>query len=218
MEHNSITDECIIYEYLNNWFTYQELSGYLCIPLARVENVLTNSSELDNNTKEKIKRHTDLIQKYYEHLNKKEIYEEDNLYVLIAKYIIKTKSSIRKTAEKFKLGKTTIHEYIHEKLPKVSIILYKQVFDVLMDNKSYSTNNVKVVEQILTSYNYLENGYSIDKIKDLQGLSWSAVQRNLTVRLKKIDKEKYKCAKQILSINQLKAIQDTQFKSKTTGK
>ena len=213
-QNYDITDECIISEYLNNWFTFKELSDYLCIPLTRVENVLTNHDSLDGNTKRKIKNHTELIQKYYKNINKPEIYEDDNLYVLIAEYIIKTKSSIRKTAEVFKLGKTTVHEYMHEKLPKVSIKLYKQVFDVLMENKSYSTDNKNVIEQTLKSYSYLEDGYSIDKIKDIQGLSWNVVQRNLTTRLKKIDKKRYMHAQQILSDNKANAIKETRFKPK----
>ena len=31
-----ITKECIIEEYLNNWFTYDELAEYLCIDKNKV--------------------------------------------------------------------------------------------------------------------------------------------------------------------------------------
>jgi len=59
----SITDECIIEEYLNNWFTYDELSQYLCIDVIRVNNVLNNISDLK--LQEKVNRHKKLIADYY---------------------------------------------------------------------------------------------------------------------------------------------------------
>ena len=81
-----------------------------------------------------------------------------------------------------------------------------------MENKSFSTDNKMVIEQVLKSYDYLALGNTIDEIKDLQGLSWNVVQRNLTTRLPKIDKEKSKKAKEILTTNQLLKLRENEFK------
>ena len=51
-----ITDECVIDEYLNNWFTYEELAGYLCIDVGQVKTIL-QSKDLDEKMLEKIQRH-----------------------------------------------------------------------------------------------------------------------------------------------------------------
>ena len=37
-----VTNHCIIEEYLNNWFTYEELAQYLCITEDRIKNLLEN--------------------------------------------------------------------------------------------------------------------------------------------------------------------------------
>lgn len=81
-----------------------------------------------------------------------------------------------------------------------------------MENKSFSTNNKKVIEQVLTSYNYLAVGNTIEEIGKIQGLSWNVVQRNLTTRLSKIDKEKYKIAKEVLSETKLQPLKENSFK------
>ena len=131
----------------------------------------------------------------------------------LANYIIENKCSVREVAKEFGLGKSTVHDYIQKKLPDISIKHYKAVFDILMENKSFSTNNKKVVEQVLKSYDYLVLGKTIDEIKDIQGLGWNVVQRNLTTRLSKIDKEKYKSAKEILTNNQLLKLRENEFRS-----
>ena len=41
-----ITDNCIIEEYLSNWFTYEELATYLCIDYDRVKKVLNNYNKI----------------------------------------------------------------------------------------------------------------------------------------------------------------------------
>ena len=81
-----------------------------------------------------------------------------------------------------------------------------------MENKSFSTNNKRVIEQVLTSYNYLSVGNTIEEIGNVQGLSWNVVQRNLTTRLSKIDKEKCKIAKEILNESRLQPLKENSFK------
>lgn len=215
-----ITKSCIIEEYLSNWFTYDELAEYLCIDNSYVSEVLDNYCKLDNKLYCKVSNHRNNIKKYYDTINNEMVCvtDSDRLYIDIANYIIENKSFIRATALRFGLGKTTIYDYIHEKLPKISIKHYKKVFEVLMENKSFSTNNKNVIEQVLTSYDYLLLGHTIDEIKDIQGLGRNVVQRNLTARLSKIDKEKYKIAKEILANNQLEILRKNEFKSHGKGK
>ena len=58
-----ITNDCIIEEYLNNWFTYEELAQYLCLSVSRIYNVLDNIE--DEKLSAKVKRHKSLIKMYY---------------------------------------------------------------------------------------------------------------------------------------------------------
>ena len=209
-----ITKECIIEEYLNNWFTYDELAEYLCIDKKEVVEVLDNYCTLDNKLYSKVYEHRKNIKKYYDAIDDDlpSVTVDNELYIDIANYIIENKSSVRETAKVFGIGKTTVHDYIQKKLPNISIKHYKAVFDVLMENKSFSTNNKKVIEQVLTSYNYLAVGNTIEEIGKIQGLSWNVVQRNLTTRLSKIDKEKYTIAKEVLSETKLQPLKENSFK------
>lgn len=217
MEKNEcITKQCIIEEYLNNWFTYEELAEYLCIELSDVKEILDNYCKNDDILNRKVKKHKCHIDKYYQTLKTGEeepIISNERRITEIADYIISNKMSLRKTAQIFGLGKSTIFDYVHEKLPYISILRYKQVFDVLMANKSFSTNNVRVMRQVLQTYDYLVSGLSTQEIHECQHLSRNVVQRNLTTRLQKIDKEKYKIAKEILEENQKVPLIENSFKS-----
>lgn len=211
-----ITKQCIIEEYLNNWFTYEELAQYLCIDLAYVEDILDNYCKNDSTLNEKVAEHKFHIDRYYYVLENGEedyVTDSDKRIIGIADYIIANKASLRGTAKQFGLGKSTIFDYVHEKLPKVSIIRYKKVFDVLMANKSFSTNNVRVVRQVLQTYDYLVSGLSTQEIQECQHLSRNVVQRNLTTRLPKIDKEKYEIAKGILEENQKSPLRENSFRA-----
>lgn len=216
MENNEyITKQCIIEEYLNNWFTYEELAEYLCIKESEVNDVLEDYCKNDSKLYKKITKHKLHIDRYYQALESEKeplITAGDQKIVNIADYIISNKSSLRETAREFNLGKSTIFDYIHEKLPDISIVLYKEVFDVLMANKSFSTNNVRVVQQVLQTYDYLASGLSTQQIQNRQNLSRNVIQRNLTTRLSKIDKEKYEIAKEILQEHKEAALKENSFK------
>ena len=194
-----ITDKCIVDEYLNNWFTREELAEYLCIDVSRVNEVLDNVS--DKRVKDKIGVHARYISRYYEEMENPHepfVTDANEIFIEIAKYMIENHASLRDTAEAFGLGKTTVYDYVHERLPGISIILYKQVFDVLNENKSFSTNNRRVIEQVLTCYNMLMSGKSSEEIGEELGIGRNVVQRNLSGRLKKIDGEKFEMAEMIL--------------------
>lgn len=214
-----ITDICIIEEYLSNWFTYEELSQYLCISINRVSEVLDNNKRIIEQYGmkkfENIRKHKSYIYRFYnDNKEKKDLTNQDKFILEIADDIIDNKLSIRKVALKYNRGKTTIFDYIHELLPSISIEKYKKVFEVLMENKSFSTNNKKVVEQVLNCYNDLIFGLSSKEICQKQNIGRNVLQRNLDTRLKKIDLEKYKIAKKILKENQYTPLEEHAFKRK----
>ena len=214
-EDISVVRKCIIEEYLSNWFTYEELAEYLCIDVSLVKHTLDQFVEYDKNLSSKVQRHRGYIQDFLaiEVLGKKEYVSEDNQgYIDIANYIIQNKASLRQTAAYFHLGKTTIFDYIHEKLPTLSIRLYKQVFDVLMENKSFAPEKKEIMEQVLATYESFMRHNSCREVEEELGLSRNVVQRNLTTRLKQISKEKYEQVKQRLEENQQRVLEENGFK------
>ena len=198
----SVVRKCIIEEYLSNWFTYEELAEYLCLDINLVRHTLDVYVEVDKNLRNKINRHKDHIEDYANAvlLDRREVISEENKnYEDIANYIIQNRASLRETAAYFHLGKTTVFDYIHEKLPTLSIRLYKEVFDVLMENKSFAADKKEIIEQVL-------------QVEEELGLSRNVVQRNLTTRLKLISKEKYEQVKLKLEANQLRVLEENGFK------
>ena len=214
-----VTYNWIIEEYLNNWFTYEELAQYLCITVDKVKSVLDNqqvvSALYSSNKFFKIQKHKLNIWTYYNNKTEpKEITTLDKKVKAIAEFIVSTRSSIRETGVKFGIGKTTVHDYMTEKLPDISITLYKQVFDVLMENKSFGVNNKQIIQQVLTCYELLKEGNSSIEIQNELGISRNVLQRNLTTRLKQIDQLKYEEALEILNQHQMAPLKDHAFKSK----
>ena len=54
---------------------------------------------------------------------------------VLAKHIIKTGDTVRKTAKIFKISKSTVHKDITERLKKINPMLYKDVKNILDINK-----------------------------------------------------------------------------------
>ncbi len=195
-----ITGECIIDEYLNNWFTYDELADYLCIDVGRVKAIL-QSKDLNEKMQEKIQRHEEHITSYYRTIGVEEnigAYDGDIRFEIILD-MLENGLSIREAARQHGVSRSGLHDYIQKKLPDISIKLYKQVFDLLVEHKSFSTTSKKVIEQVLKSYELLLEGKNISQIANEQGVGENVVQRNLNARLERIDKNKYEKAKQILA-------------------
>lgn len=214
-----VTNNWIIEEYLNNWFTYEELAQYLCITVDRVKSVLEDEKLVNHlygyKKFAKINQHRKNIQLYYNNpTESKELTSLDKKVKAIAEFIISTKSSVRETGISFSMGKTTVYDYMNEKLPQISITLYKQVFDVFMENKSFSVNNRDIIQQVLTCYELLKAGNSSIEIQTELGIGRNVLQRNLTTRLKQIDEEKYKDAVEILRKKQMAPLEEHAFKPK----
>lgn len=53
----------------------------------------------------------------------------------IARYIASTKATVRATAEKFGVSKSTVHKDVTERLQAVNAGLFEEVQDVLRHNK-----------------------------------------------------------------------------------
>lgn len=51
-----------------------------------------------------------------------------------ANYIVTTKSTIRETANKFKVSKSTVHKDLRERLPELNMVLYNIVDSLLNFN------------------------------------------------------------------------------------
>lgn len=56
--------------------------------------------------------------------------------VELGEYIIQSKATVRKTAKKFGISKSTVHKDVSERLKKVNPQLYKEVKSVLELNKA----------------------------------------------------------------------------------
>ena len=54
----------------------------------------------------------------------------------ISDYILKTQKTIRETAKKYKISKSTVHKDLHERLVKIDNKLYKSIDKIL----KYHTN------------------------------------------------------------------------------
>ena len=54
----------------------------------------------------------------------------------LAEYILLTKGTVRSSADKFKIGKTTVHSYLKSRLPKIDLDLSKQVNELITINKT----------------------------------------------------------------------------------
>ena len=56
--------------------------------------------------------------------------------VKLGRYVVENKSTVRDTAKKFNISKSTVHKDITEKLFKINFPLYQEVEKILHLNKS----------------------------------------------------------------------------------
>ncbi len=55
---------------------------------------------------------------------------------LLARYIIETKDTVRSTARKFGVSKSTVHKDVSDRLLKINPVLAKEVREILDENKA----------------------------------------------------------------------------------
>jgi len=54
----------------------------------------------------------------------------------IATYFLDNKSTVRKTAQYFNISKSSVHNYLHKKLPLINSLLFAQVQQILDTNSA----------------------------------------------------------------------------------
>ena len=54
----------------------------------------------------------------------------------IAQYIIQSGATVRKTADVFKVSKSTVHKDVSERLEKIDLSVWEQVKEILDKNKA----------------------------------------------------------------------------------
>lgn len=170
----------IVEEYLNHFYTYEELATYLNEDLDRIAYILNT---VGGRYGKLVKQHKAIIDRY----NSGDLEDniettEDHKIVELANYIIKNNSSLRKTAKAFKISKSSVGEYMSEALPKISITLYKQVFDILMEHKSLSAKYRSRSKEISKEMDLLDGGLTLGEIATKMDKTFSAVQRDLAIR------------------------------------
>lgn len=60
----------------------------------------------------------------------------DDRSIILAKHIIDTKDTVRKTAKLFGVSKSTVHKDVTERLRKINAALFNEVSKVLEVNKA----------------------------------------------------------------------------------
>ena len=60
----------------------------------------------------------------------------DRLVLSVAEYYVNNKSTVRKTAEKFKISKSTVYTYLTKRLVNIDLSLHREVKTILEWNKS----------------------------------------------------------------------------------
>jgi len=131
---------------------------------------------------------------------------DEERFVLVnemADYIIENKSSTRKTAEHFNVSNATVSDYMNNRLRIISSDKYKQVKEILKNNKPKTVDDKQVKTRVLKAYELLKNGLTINEIADLLGETEFTIYRDISTRLKKILPEEYEDAKIILEEHSL---------------
>ncbi len=65
----------------------------------------------------------------------KELPKDCERAVILGEYIMENKSTVRACAKQFGISKSTVHKDVSQHLPKINAELYKQVKEVLEQNK-----------------------------------------------------------------------------------
>ena len=56
--------------------------------------------------------------------------------ITLARYIIETKDTVRSTAKRFGVSKSTVHKDVSDRLLKINPLLAKEVREILDENKA----------------------------------------------------------------------------------
>ena len=135
-----------------------------------------------------------------------DMFERKRRILLVYKYYVETCLSYRKLSDYIKekeniyISSVTIKTYLEE----MKKHLTQDKIDELDDIKnSHLTNPLEINKRVLESAKLCISGYTIDEISEKLDASYWSIYRDLTVRLQKLDKEKFNCVKEILKENSI---------------
>lgn len=134
----------------------------------------------------------------------KKLDEKSQIIVNIADYIIEHNASYEEAAKEFGIGKSTIGEYMKDKLPLISEKRSKQINQIVGHHTSTKVLTEEMQERILLEYELLMRGYNLTQIAYLINNSYATVQRDISKRLPILSEEKGKISKDKLEHNKSK--------------
>ena len=137
----------------------------------------------------------------------------------IGRYTVENNTTLRQTAKKFGISKSTCHKDLTERLPKYDAELAEEVRKILMGNKAtctikggqatqkkYEENmNIYVRAQKIGRY-FVEHRATVKEISKKFGLSDSTCYLDLTKRLPKYDAKLAEEVKKVLMNNRAMSI------------
>lgn len=107
--------------------------------------------------------------------------EIDKLASDIADYIIQTKCSTREAAKHFNVSNYTVSHYMNNKLLKEDS-RYSKVKEIL-NNNNLTVDKTETKTRILNELKLFKEGYTLNEISEIIGVSVSQISRDLTERL-----------------------------------
>lgn len=134
--------------------------------------------------------------------------EERNTLILeIANYIINSKLSTRKVAEKFGISNFSVSDYMNNRLITLDPEKYKKVQQILNNNKPKTIEDIGVKTRILEAAKLINSGMTATEVAATFGISVDVIHDDLTSRLPKIDKELAVCISKKLKLNSINNLQ-----------
>ena len=114
--------------------------------------------------------------------------------LMIADFIIKTKSSTRKTAKfftenYFPISNCTVHDYINNRLLKIDAQKYKEIVKILNLNTPKTIRDAQIKIRIYQAAALMLQDYTVEEIANLLNSTKDTIYDDLTSRLPKLDEK-----------------------------
>lgn len=135
--------------------------------------------------------------------------ERSRRIYLVYKYYVETGLSYRKLSkyieemEKIKISSVTIGSYLEEIKQFLNKKELKELNEISVQHKTQKVEDKKVKERVLEASKLCLKGNTVEEISERLNEGYWTIYRDLTVRLKSVDEEKYKCVLQMLKENSM---------------
>lgn len=129
--------------------------------------------------------------------------ERTELIKKVADYIIKEKSSTRKTAKEFKISNATVSVWMNNLLIKKDRQKFILVQEVLHQNKPKTIKDEYVKNRVLNAAELIKNEFTVSEIAQALGVTEHVINEDLQTRLPRISEELSKEIKDIQKRNSL---------------